>query len=249
MRKIIAEIIRKHSTILTRDYIEINSLISGNSLNLNKFINSSIKKTSELIYGDLLKIFPFFSFVVNGSTLNPEKNSEFRIILNIVDGFSLFENGISMFSVSAAIQNFENKTSEYKTKSAIIFLPIQNEMFFSDDDFSLMLNNISMKKNNSNFNKKESNRIFSTRNFRYLLDKNSFICNNSNLGLVMLACGKFDYFLDLDIGSELQIESGLFIARKSGASLKLKEYKHKEQNKYCLYSGNLDIDFILKHID
>lgn len=128
----------KASKSLIRDFGEIEKLqvsVKGPS----DFVSSADKKVEETLINELKKSRPNYSFLSEEIGEIRIENSEYRWIIDPIDGTLNFLHGIPHFAISLALE----KKSEIIC--GVIYDPIKNEMFLAEKEKGAYLNNKRLK--------------------------------------------------------------------------------------------------------
>ena len=132
------------SKSLIRDFGEIEKLqvsVKGPS----DFVTNADKKVEKVLISELQKSRPNYSILSEESEPIIKSNSEFKWIIDPIDGTLNFLHGLPHFAISLALE----KNNEIIC--GIIFDPIKNEMFFAEKGRGAYVNNqrirVSKKKN------------------------------------------------------------------------------------------------------
>ena len=134
---------KKASKLLIRDFGEIEKL-QVSKKGPGDFVTNSDKRTEKIIINELSLARPDYSFLAEESG-SSEKSTEFRWIIDPIDGTTNFLHGVPYFAISIGLE--KNK----EIICGIIFNPITNEMFYAEKGKGAYLNNsrirVSSRKN------------------------------------------------------------------------------------------------------
>ena len=134
---------KKASKLLIRDFGEIEKL-QVSKKGPGDFVTNSDKRTEKIIINELSLARPDYSFLAEESGLSG-KNTEFRWIIDPIDGTTNFLHGVPYFAISIGLE--KNK----EIICGMIFNPITNEMFYAEKGKGAYLNNsrirVSSRKN------------------------------------------------------------------------------------------------------
>lgn len=134
---------KKASKLLIRDFGEIEKL-QVSKKGPGDFVTNSDKRTEKIIINELSLARPDYSFLAEESG-SSEKNTEFRWIIDPIDGTTNFLHGVPYFAISIGLE--KNK----EIICGMIFNPITNEMFYAEKGKGAYLNNsrirVSSRKN------------------------------------------------------------------------------------------------------
>ena len=134
---------KKASKLLIRDFGEIEKL-QVSKKGPGDFATNSDKRTEKIIINELSFARPDYSFLAEESG-SSGKNTEFRWIIDPIDGTTNFLHGVPYFAISIGLE--KNK----EIICGMIFNPITNEMFYAEKGKGAYLNNsrirVSSRKN------------------------------------------------------------------------------------------------------
>ena len=131
----------KASRSLIRDFGEIEKLqvsIKGPS----DYVSSADTNVEKNLINELKKARPNYSILSEESGEKINKDSEYKWIIDPIDGTLNFLHGIPHFSISIALE--KNK----EIVCGIIFDPIKNEMFIAEKNEGAYLNNQKIRVSN-----------------------------------------------------------------------------------------------------
>ena len=124
----------KASKALIRDFGEIEKLqvsVKGPS----DFVSSADKKVEKTLISELKKSRPGYSFLSEELGEIKSANSEYRWIIDPIDGTLNFLHGIPHFAISVALEK------KNEIICGVIYDPIKNEMFLAEKEKGAYLNN------------------------------------------------------------------------------------------------------------
>ena len=124
----------KASKIITRDFGEIENLQVAKK-GPRDFVTKTDKRVEETLIDELTKSKKNYSFLTeeSGKIINNDKDK--RWIIDPIDGTTNFLHGIPHFAISIALE------IDNEIKSALIHVPIKNEMFFAEKNNGAFFNN------------------------------------------------------------------------------------------------------------
>ena len=128
----------KASKVLIRDFGEIENL-QVSLKGPGDFVTASDKKVEKILIEELQKARPDYEILSEESGKIGKKNSEFRWIIDPIDGTSNFLHGIPHFAISIGLEH--NK----EIICGIIYDPIKDEMFTAEKGNGSYLNNQRMR--------------------------------------------------------------------------------------------------------
>ena len=136
----------KASKTLIRDFGEIENL-QVSKKGPRDFVTNSDIKVEKIIFEELKKARPNYSFISEEKGLENNKDASNTWIIDPIDGTVNFLHGIPHFAISIAL-----KTNN-EIVSGLIYDPIKDEMFFAEKNNGAFFNNHRIrvsKKNNIN---------------------------------------------------------------------------------------------------
>lgn len=95
------------------------------------FVTASDIKAEQIIYDDLSYARPDYSFIMEERGSVDIKDSEFRWVIDPLDGTINFLHGISSFCISIALEKRISKTRR-EIQAAVILSPIHKELFWAE---------------------------------------------------------------------------------------------------------------------
>ena len=141
----------KASKIIIRDFGEIEKL-QVSLKGPGDFVTTSDKKVEEILIDELSKARPDYQILSEESGAIEKKESEFKWIIDPIDGTFNFLHGVPHFCISVALE--KNK----EIIAGIIYDPIKDELFAAEKGEGSYLNNYRMRV--SGRNKLENSLIF-----------------------------------------------------------------------------------------
>ena len=130
---ILEKICAKASKVIIRDFGEIEKL-QVSKKGPGDFVTKTDKKVESIIIEELEKARPNYGFLAEESGEH-KNNSEFKWVIDPIDGTSNFMHGIPHFAISIALEKND------EIISGIICDPIKNEIFFAEKGRGSYLNN------------------------------------------------------------------------------------------------------------
>ena len=248
---VIIKACEKASKSLIRDFGEIEKLqvsIKGPS----DFVSSADKKVEETLIQELQKARPDYS-ILSEEIGEIKKNSEYRWIIDPIDGTLNFLHGIPHFAISIGLEK------KNEIISGVIFDPIKNEMFFAEKDHGAYLNNQRIR--TSKRNKINECLIitggpsFKSQNKSKELNEYCNISNNissplrkmgsASLDMAYIAAGRADGFFQRNL-SYWDIAAGIIIVQEAGGVIS--DYKgnanFNEDKNIIVSNSNINADLI-----
>lgn len=209
----------KASKIIRRDFNEIEKLQNSKAGTIS-FVNSSLKNIEECIIQELGKARPEHELVVydeesrfNKMQTLSDKNV---FIIKPISGLQNFSKGISFFSLSLLL------IQHNKSEAAVIYDPIKNELFVTENGQGAFVNNSRMRiSGNRNtqqaivvLENEDILNVKKLKNFFEIYSSNIRIFSSNCLDLANLASGRVDCYICKDL--ILQYEPGFLMVKESG---------------------------------
>jgi len=168
-----------------------------------------------------------------------EKKSEYKWIVDPLDGTVNFAHDIPMFAVSLAVQKKD------EIISAVTFSPLVNELFVAEKSKGAYLNGEKLSVTNN----KKIDDAFLTTGFPYNLSENPNMCQDrflnilklglpirrigaASLDLAYIAAGRFDIFWETGLGP-WDLAAGLLLIEEAGGKV-----THYDGSKVILNNKN-----------
>ena len=117
--------VKKASIKLRRDFNELENLQVGTKGPAN-FVTSADIRTQEIIFNELIKAEPDWSYTMEEKESIKSKLSSNRFIIDPIDGTTNFLHGNPYFSISIAAE------IEEKIQIALVYSPISDELFTAE---------------------------------------------------------------------------------------------------------------------
>ena len=212
----------KASKSLIRDFGEIEKLqvsVKGPS----DFVSSADKKVETTLISELKKSRPDYSILSEEIGEIKSKNSEYRWVIDPIDGTLNFLHGIPHFAISVALEK------KNEVICGVIFDPIKNEMFFAEKEKGAYLNNKRIKV--SNRKKLKDCMLFTggpkflaknkDLNFKEYKKISDFLpspirkLGSASLDIAYVASGRADGFFQRNL-NYWDIAAGIVILREAG---------------------------------
>ena len=124
----------KASKVLIRDFGEIENL-QVSMKGPGDFVTASDKKVEKILIEELQKARPDYEILSEESGKIGKKNSEFRWIIDPIDGTTNYLHGIPHFAISIGLEKKD------EIICGIIFDPIKNEFFTAEKGNGSYMNN------------------------------------------------------------------------------------------------------------
>ncbi len=214
---------KKASKLLIRDFGEIEKL-QVSKKGPGDFVTNSDKRTEKIIINELSLARPDYSFLAEESGLS-EKNTEFKWIIDPIDGTTNFLHGIPYFAISIGLE--KNK----EIICGMIFNPITNEMFYAEKGKGAYLNNsrirVSSRKNIDECVLLTGGPILSYKNKEIFFKEYESVSRkvaatrkfgSSALDLAYLASGRCDGVWERNL-NYWDIAAGIIIVKEAGGTV------------------------------
>ena len=124
----------KASKVIIRDFGEVENLQVAKK-GPRDFVTKTDKRVEEILIDELMKAKKSYSFLSEESGKIENKDKDNIWIIDPIDGTTNFLHGIPHFAISVALK------IDGEIKSALIFDPIKNEIFFADKGNGAYFNN------------------------------------------------------------------------------------------------------------
>ena len=134
----------KASKVIIRDFGEVEKL-QVSKKGPRDFVTKTDKRVEKILIEELTKVKKNFSFLTEESGKIENKDKDKIWIIDPIDGTTNFLHGIPHFAISIALR------INNELRSALIYDPIKNEIFFAEKDSGAYFNNQRIrvsKKNN-----------------------------------------------------------------------------------------------------
>lgn len=212
---------KKASTRLRRDFNELENLQVSTKGPAN-FVSSADIRTQEIIFNELFKAKPDWSFIMEEKAGVQSKTSNNRFIIDPIDGTTNFLHGNPNFSISIAAE------VEGKLEMAMVYSPITDELFIAERGKGAYLND---KRIRIAGRKKLSESVIVTGiphlgradPLIFIKELEEFMplvagirrSGSAALDLAWLAAGRYDGFWERNL-SEWDIAAGILLVKEAG---------------------------------
>ena len=215
----------KASKSLIRDFGEIEKLqvsVKGPS----DFVSTADKKVEKTLISELKKSRPDYSVLSEEIGEIKSENSEYRWIIDPIDGTLNFLHGIPHFAISVALEK------KNEVICGVIYDPIKDEMFFAEKEKGAYLNNKRIKV--SNRKKLKDCMIFTggptfiSKNKKLNFSEYKKVSDSlpsplrkmgsASLDMSYVAAGRADGFFQRNL-NYWDIAAGIIIVKESGGSI------------------------------
>jgi len=214
---------KKASKLLIRDFGEVEKL-QVSKKGPGDFVTNSDKRTEKIIINELALARPDYSFLAEESGLSG-KSTEFRWIIDPIDGTTNFLHGVPYFAISIGLE--KNK----EIICGMIFNPITNEMFYAEKGKGAYLNNsrirVSSRKNIDECVLLTGGPILSYKNKEIFFKEYESVSKkvaatrkfgSSALDLAYLASGRCDGVWERNL-NYWDIAAGIIIVKEAGGTV------------------------------
>ena len=214
---------KKASKLLIRDFGEIEKL-QVSKKGPGDFVTNSDERTEKIIMNELSLARPDYSFLAEESGLS-NKISEYRWIIDPIDGTTNFLHGIPNFAISIGLE--KNK----EIICGMIFNPITNELFYAEKGKGAYLNNsrirVSSRKNIDECVVLTGGPVLSYKNKEIFFKEYENVTRkvaatrklgSSALDLAYLASGRCDGVFERNL-NYWDIAAGIIIVKEAGGTV------------------------------
>lgn len=246
---------KKASTRLRRDFNELENLQVSTKGPAN-FVSSADIRTQEIIFNELFKAKPDWSFIMEEKAGVQSKTSNNRFIIDPIDGTTNFLHGNPNFSISIAAE------VEGKLEMAMVYSPITDELFIAERGKGAYLND---KRIRIAGRKKLSESVIVTGiphlgradPLIFIKELEEFMplvagirrSGSAALDLAWLAAGRYDGFWERNL-SEWDIAAGILLVKEAGGIVTGINGNKDDLLKGNILAGNEGIhDLLLRKIN
>lgn len=122
--------VRKASRGIMRDFGEVEKL-QVSKKGPNDFVSAADIKAEEILYEELSKARPQHGFVLEESGKIKGKDSEYRWLVDPLDGTNNFLHGLPLFCSAVALERKISDTNR-EIVAAVVIAPAQQEIFWAE---------------------------------------------------------------------------------------------------------------------
>ena len=199
----------KASKFVIRDFGEVEKL-QVSKKGPYDFVTKTDKKVEKILIEELSKSKKNYSFITEetGKIENSDKNAYW--IIDPIDGTINFMHGIPHFAISVALQ------IDGDLKSAIVFDPIKNEIFYAEKNNGAYFNNQRIRVSKK---KKVEHCLFATGGRKEV--KNSLNIRKSGsaaLDMAYVAAGRYDGYFQNNLHL-WDIAAGIILIKEAGGKI------------------------------
>ncbi len=201
----------KASKVIIRDFGEIENL-QVSKKGPRDFVTKTDKKVERILIEELSKGKKNYSFLTEESGRIENTDKDKIWIIDPIDGTTNFLHGIPHFAISIAL------SIDKELKSALIFDPIKNEIFFAETNNGAYFNNHRIRVSNKN---NIEDCLFSSdqKGLKSIFPNLNMRCSGcAALDLAYVASGRLDGFFFNNINL-WDIAAGILIVKEAGGSI------------------------------
>ncbi len=201
----------KASKVIIRDFGEIENL-QVSKKGPRDFVTKTDKKVEQILIEELSKGKKNYSFLTEESGRIENTDKDKIWIIDPIDGTTNFLHGIPHFAISIALR------IDKELKSALIFDPIKNEIFFAETNNGAYFNNHRIRVSNKN---NIEDCLFSSdqKGLKSIFPNLNMRCSGcAALDLAYVASGRLDGFFFNNINL-WDIAAGILIVKEAGGSI------------------------------
>ena len=242
--------VKKASIKLRRDFNELENLQISTKGPAN-FVTSADIRTQEIIFNELIKAEPDWSYTMEEKESIKSKLSSNRFIIDPIDGTTNFLHGNPYFSISIAAE------IEKKIQIALVYSPISDELFTAERGKGAFLND---KRIRIAGRKKLSeslividiphldgrDHLVFIKQFQELMPLVAGIRRSGSaaLDLAWLAAGRYDAFWERNL-SEWDVAAGILLVKEAGGFVTGIDGTQEDLLKGNILAGNEKIHNLL----
>ena len=223
----------KASKTLIRDFGEIENL-QVSKKGPRDFVTNSDIKVEKIIFEELKKARPNYSFLSEEKGLENNKDASNTWIIDPIDGTVNFLHGIPHFAISIAL-----KTNN-EIVSGLIYDPIKDEMFFAEKNNGAFFNNHRIrvsKKNNIN------DCLFATNGkINQDIDLPNRKSGCAALDMAYVASGRYDGYFQNDLNL-WDIAAGIILIKEAGGIINNIDLNQTQNLKVIASSTDISTKF------
>jgi myo-inositol-1(or 4)-monophosphatase len=200
----------KASKAIIRDFGEVENLQVAKK-GPHDFVTRTDKRVEEILIQELTKLKKNYSFLTEESGKIENNDKDKVWIIDPIDGTTNFLHGIPHFAISVALK------IENEIKSALVFDPVKNEIFFAEKNNGAYFNNHRIRVSNKN---DIEECLFSSDQHGLKIifpDLNLRSSGCSALDLAYVGSGRFDGFFHNKI-KLWDIAAGVLIVQEAGGT-------------------------------
>ncbi len=209
---------------LVRDFGEVEKLQVSRK-GVADFVSAADIRAEKILMEELNKARPGYSYLIEESGVIKGDNSEFRWIIDPLDGTMNFLHGIPHFSISIALEHTTNGKSDIV--AGLVFAPVAQELFWAERGQGGFVGNERLK---VSARKEMEYSVFATGNFchgrklqehsldivRSVAEKSASIrcLGSAALELAYVAAGRMDGFWHLGL-KQWDMAAGILLVQEA----------------------------------
>ena len=223
----------KASKTLIRDFGEIENL-QVSKKGPRDFVTNSDIKVEKIIFEELKKARPNYSFISEEKGLENNKDSSNTWIIDPIDGTVNFLHGIPHFAISIALK------ADNEIVSGLIYDPIKDEMFFAEKNNGAFFNNHRIRVSKKN---KINDCLFATGGkIKQDLDLPNRKSGCAALDLAYVASGRYDGYFQNDLNL-WDIAAGIILIKEAGGIINNIDLNQTQNLKVIASSTDISTKF------
>ncbi len=223
----------KASKTLIRDFGEIENL-QVSKKGPRDFVTNSDIKVEKIIFEELKKARPNYSFISEEKGLENNKDSSNTWIIDPIDGTINFLHGIPHFAISIALK------TDNEIVSGLIYDPIKDEMFFAEKNNGAFFNNHRIRVSKKN---KINDCLFATGGkINQDLDLPNRKSGCAALDLAYVASGRYDGYFQNDLNL-WDIAAGIILIKEAGGIINNIDLNQTQNLKVIASSTDISTKF------
>jgi len=223
----------KASKTLIRDFGEIENL-QVSKKGPRDFVTNSDIKVEKIIFEELKKARPNYSFISEEKGLENNKDSSNTWIIDPIDGTVNFLHGIPHFAISIALK------TDNEIVSGLIYDPIKDEMFFAEKNNGAFFNNHRIRVSKKN---KINDCLFATGGkMNQDLDLPNRKSGCAALDLAYVASGRYDGYFQNDLNL-WDIAAGIILIKEAGGIINNIDLNQTQNLKVIASSTDISTKF------
>lgn len=212
---------KKAGRALVRDFGEVEQL-QVSLKGTNDFVSAADTKAEQVLYRELKKARPDFSFLMEESGIQEGRDTSSCWVIDPLDGTMNFLHGIPHFSISIALER------EHEVVAGVIYQPIADELYYAEKGFGSYLNDRRLR---VSARRHIEEAVFATgipflgrpAHARFLAELQIVMAHSAGirrmgsaaLDLAYVAAGRYDGYWERNLSS-WDISAGTLIVREAG---------------------------------
>lgn len=251
MLRVALECIRKASRKIINQYDRIDKHVDAQSVD---------KLAQRILIDELSDKYSYLHFIAEEEGMHeiPSSGAEWLCIIDPLDGSNNFYHKIPLFAMSVAFARFNTRTNTYELETAMIYDPLNDNLFYAEKGHGAFMNQRRMRIAHSNYQSKDS--ILSSvllmdvtdDLMKRLIDITSNTIHTRKLGCISLACAMSANSQAqgciIDRANIWDIAAGVLIVQESGGVImSLEEESFHWMNPNAFITGQAGFCGWLKH--